>query len=243
MNELDQRLLKLSEEVTAAKGKLNTALRSSVIFYIIIIVGVTAYTLYVGGKIRQLGTPQTVAAMIGNAFKEKMPDFQRQLVQQARTQATIMAKQTIDLGERMIPQAEMLAKAKIDAGISAMIDHTVNKAMPTLLESLKASFDEVCKKKDLITDKKLAEEVAALLAARLAAELDNAIDVSFYNELNKLQQDIDAIAQKAPGKLTQRELAEKRVIIYWLYLVEKAEPGTSPLAEVLRFMPEYKFGK
>ncbi len=243
MNEFDQKIELLSREISDAKAKVNTALRSTVIFYLIIIIGVTVYTLYLGSKIREMATPQTVATMIGSTIKEQMPEVQRQLVQQAKTQAPILAKQTIDAGEKMLPEIEILAKTKIDAGVTMLVDHTVNKAMPVVLEHVKEKFDEISKHKALVSDKKMAETIADILSEEVAGELDKVFNASFYNALNNLQKDIDAIAQKAPGKLTQRELAEKRVIIYWLYLVENAEPGASPLAEVLRLFPEYQFTK
>jgi len=243
MNEFDNKIQQLGKEIADARFKVDTALRSTVIFYIIIIVGVTFYTLYLSSKIQQLATPQTVATMIGSAVKEQMPKIQQQLVQQAKLQAPILAKKTIDSGEKLLPQAEMLIKSKIDAGVASIVDHTFNAAMPVLVERIKGNFDEISKHKNLITDKKTSEAIADLLSVQIASELDKVIDSAFYNELTKFQKDIDAIAQKAPSKITQRELAEKRVIIYWLYLVEKAEPGESPLVEVLRLVPEYKFGK
>jgi len=243
MNDFDKRIEELSKEIAAARTKVDTALRYTVIFYLVVIVGITAYTLYLSTQIQKQATPQTVAALIGNAVRDKMPQIQQQLVQQAKTQAPIMATKTIDLGQRMLPQAEMLIKTKIDAGISSIVDHTINTSLPILTERIKANFDEISKNKKLITDKKTAEAIADLLSTQVALELDKVINMSFYNELDKLQKDLDSIAQKSATKLTQRELAEKRVIIYWLYLIEKAEPGQSPMAEILRLIPEYKFSK
>jgi|GEM_PF-3016323 len=243
MSEFDQKIQTLSQEIAAAKAKVNHTLRNSVIFYIVIIIGVTAYTLYLSNRIQQLATPETVAELIGNTVKTKMPQIQQRLVQEAKVQAPILARKTVDLGEKMLPQAEILVKTKIDAGITAIIDHTVNAALPVLVDRLKTSFDAISQHKNLIADKKTAENIADLLSTQIADELDKVINLSFYDGLTKLQSDIDAIAQKAPGKLTQRELAEKRVIVYWLYLIDKAEPGESPFVELLRFIPEYKFGK
>lgn len=243
MNELNNRVQQLAKEIADARFKVDTALRSTIVFYIIVILGITAYTLYLGYKIQQLATPQTVATMIGSALKDQMPAIQQQLVQQAKIQAPIMAKKTIDAGEKLLPQAEMLIKSKIDSSIETIIDKTVNTAMPVIMDRLKANFDDISKHKNLIADKKTAETIADLLSTGIAAELDKVIDTSFYNEITKLQKDIDSIAQQSAAKITMREMAEKRVIIYWLYLVEKAEPGESPMVELLRLFPEYKFSK
>ena len=195
MNEFDNKIQQLGKEIADARFKVDTALRSTVIFYIIIIVGVTFYTLYLSSKIQQLATPQTVATMIGSAVKEQMPKIQQQLVQQAKLQAPILAKKTIDSGEKLLPQAEMLIKSKIDAGVASIVDHTFNAAMPVLVERIKGNFDEISKHKNLITDKKTSEAIADLLSVQIASELDKVIDSAFYNELTKFQKDIDAIAQ------------------------------------------------
>jgi len=241
MNEFDKKIQELAEEIKTTRFKVDTALRSTVVFYAIVIIGVAAYTLYIGNRIQEYATPQAVAALLGDKVREQLPEICKTLVQQARTQAPIMATKTIDAGEKLLPQMEILAKSKIDAGVAMIIDHTVKATFPALLEQLKPSFDEISKNKSLISDKKTAEDIANILSGQIGIELDKVIDASFYTELSRFEKDIYALAGKAPHKLTQQELAEKRAIVYWLYLVEKAEPGESPLVELLRLVPEYKF--
>lgn len=235
MNEFDKRIQKLSEEIADARFKVDTTLRSTAVFYIIMIVVMTLYTLYVGFQAQEMATPKTVAIMIGDSIRGQMPQLQKKLVSQAKLQAPVMAGKTIDLVEKVIPRVEDVIKTRIDATVEMIVESVFTKMMPQLAESIKGNFDEISKHKSLVSDKKTAEVIADILSAKVAEEMDKITDHNFYNRLNQFQAEIDLLAQKAPSKLTQRELAEKQIIIYWLYLVENAEPGNGPVVEILRF--------
>lgn len=235
MSEIDRKIQDISKTIEQTRFKVDTSVRSTAICYIIIIVLFTVYTIWTGSKIRELATPANIAAMISSKFSERLPELKQTMIEQAKTQAPIMAANTVDMAVNAIPGLEDLAKVQIDATIESVINTAFKEMLPQLQEACKQVLDKVAENKDMVKDSNVSKAVAAELANRIDAELNKIIDNAFYTRLSEFRQEIADMAAKPEKKLTLKELAEKRVIIYWMFLVENEEIGTSPLVESLRF--------
>lgn len=239
MNALDAKISSLGKTLRKEHEKTVTSVKIVALVYGLLAIFVFAYTSYVLVKIKELATPATVAAMAGDYAKEKIPVIKQQLASHVDANAADWAGKIVAQGHKFIPEAGNMAKKQIDSITDTLLQELKTKHLPALKEYLKKNVDEALSRSaDLVNDDKLAKAYAVLLVEELDSELEHIMDTKVYSQIERLHTDIETLINKPKSKLTKREDAEKRILMYWSYLANHRDMGESIFDNKLQKLSE-----
>ena len=224
MTDIDIKLNIIEEKLAAQLKKSKFSLKITAILYLIIVIFVIAYSSYVTSKFKALATPDTIAELLILKAEQSIPVITDYLKDNSHALADSFANQTVDYARSMIPSLGLLIQGNIDVFITRINDEFSSKYLPIIDEYFKLNKTSI-----LQHIKTLSNEDAAKALAEELMERVNFGVLSTGSEFNtamvEFKQELDHLASTPNDKLTRKELAHKRAIGYWVYLVKHAEPG------------------
>lgn len=226
----------LDKTIQDERNKVSSNIKLAAFAYGIIVILVFGYTTFITLRYREMATPKTVAVIVSDAAKNKIPLMSGYLHEHAKTQAPAWADRGFEYLHTMVPEIEKLAKTQIDDIIDGVIKHTQDNYVPQLSKYLDEHVDRLFSNKDVVTDHKLARGISQLLVDELNREIDKVVHDKFYTKISDLRKDVEVIAAKPKERLTKKEDAERRVLLYWMFLVKYGDPGDSKFIESLKFV-------
>jgi len=236
MKDIISKATALEKQVRIEKDKLAWSIKLTILAYGILLIFVFGYTTIAASKIKELATPQTIAVGLADRVERQIPELRKNLEVRVRTHAPVIAAELTAFLHTMIPDAETFARQQLDILADDLIRSTREAYMPQLAQYLSATIDEASKNTDFLRDKNVGKSIAEMLAGDLDKELDKFINDKFFTGTRSLTNDIDALASKSTDKMTALEASEKRVLMYWLFLVKHGEPGDSKIASAVRLL-------
>jgi hypothetical protein len=224
MTDTEKRLDILEEKLTIQLKKSKSSFRNTVIVYVLIIIFVIGYTSYVTSKFKDLATPETIAELLMLKTEETLPTINQYLIDNSQPLADSFANQTVDYTRAMIPSLGLLVQAQLDLFVGQINNEFNTKYMPVIDEYFKENKDSIVQNINTLSN----EQSAELLAKALMEQVDFGV-LNISNEFNtamiKFKQQVNYLAYTRNNKLTKKELAHKRAIAYWMYLVKHADTG------------------
>jgi len=237
MNTNDSEMKCHSLEKTLRKEyeKAIIGVKVTALIYGLLAIFVFAYTSYVYVKIRELATPANVAALAGDYAKEKIPVLKQHLVAQVNANAADWANQLADYAHKeLIPQLGDTAKQQLNNLADMLMQEIKTKHLPALKDYLKKNVDEALSHAEIVSDDKIAKAYAVLLVEELDGEVDKIMDNKIYQQIENLKNEVETLIHKPKAKLTKKEDAEKRVLMYWSYLANHKDMGESLFASKMQ---------
>jgi len=224
MIDSDNRLSIIEEKLALQLKKSKSSFRITLIVYLILIVFVIVYTGYVTNKFKDLATPSTVAELLIMRAEQTIPEITYYLNDNADALAQSFAIQTVDYTRSMIPSLGVLVKGQFDVLIAAINFEFNTKYLPIIDEYFKLHKTEIITSINTLSDEKAAESLANDLMDQVDFSLLN-INEEFSAAILKFKQEVNFLAYTPNNQLTKKELAHKRAIAYWMYLIKHAETG------------------
>jgi hypothetical protein len=233
--ELLKKLEALEKSIVQDKQRAEKSFVTTLVIYGILLIFVIGYTTFLTNSLRATATPETVAAFLGSAVEEQIPELKTYIKENAKTQAPIWAAKAVDYTIDMIPQLESIAKEQIDVLVTSLINQFRNEYMPDVVKFCRENLDMAFKNADIVSDEEMAKAVSGILVEELEDEVDKLLTDKFFFKMKELRKEIDRIATTPDSNMTRRDLAEKRVLLYWTFLVDHAETGQSHFLDAIRF--------
>ncbi len=232
-NNINERIEKLYQAVSKEEKNFVSSLNKALGFYLVIIIILASYTVFLNIKIKELATPSNLAIALNTKIKDTIPFFTKQIKEQMKPGAKQLADKTIESIHALIPKSTEFAKTQIDFYLNDIMSQVENKHLGVLQKIFESSVDEAMKDKDIVQDKNLGKALAAQITAKIDDELKNVINNEMLDSIDKLRMDIESLRAKPVKLMTKNEYAERSFLVYWLYLVNNAQPGESNFADVL----------
>lgn len=233
MNDIQAKIEALTQYVNEESRKISSSTKIVAVFYLLIIILVFAYTAFVSVKLREMATPKTVANYVGMKVTDSIPKLQAFLKDQTQKNAGEWADKAIDIAFEQVPKVENIARTVIDTQADRIIGEAKTNYIPEIAEHFKSNIRESLKDSDILKDEKLAKAMAHTMVGDIEAEMDKYINIELLNRIDTLEKEIAAVMDKPKDKLNQREDAERRALLYSVFLVNYANYDKSVLSKLL----------
>lgn len=232
---INDKIEKLYDSVAKEEKSFVSSLNKALVFYLIVIIILSGYTIFINVKIKELATPTNLAVALNTKIKESIPNFARQIKDQMKPGAKQLADRTVESVQALVPRVTDIAKSQIELYVSELMTQVESDHLAAMQRIFEAGVDETLKNKDIIKDKNLGKALASHITGKIDEELRNIINNEFFNSMDKFRNDIDALRAKPIDKMTKKEYAEKMFIIYWISIVEqsKSDIGSSSFGDVI----------
>ncbi len=238
MNDVEAKINSLEKTLRTEHEKMLSSVKLTALVYGLLAIFVFAYTSYVFTKIKELATPANVAALAGDYAKEKIPLIKQHLAEQVDSNASLWADQLVSHAHKLIPQLGDVAKRQVDSLADTLITEIKSKHLPALKDYLKRNVDEALTHAEIVSDDKIAKAYAVLLVEELDGEMEKIMDNKIYQQIEYIHTEVETLINKPKSKLTKKEDAEKRVLMYWAYLAKHKDMGESIFTEKMKTLTD-----
>ena len=233
MNDIQAKIESLSKYVNEESRKISNSTKVVAVFYLVILILVFAYTAFVSVKLREMATPKTVASYIGTKVTDSVPKLQTFLRDQTQKNAGEWADKAVDIALEQIPRVEGVVKSVIDTQADSIIGQAKTTYIPAIAGHFKSNIREILKDSEVLKDAKLAKAMAHTMVGDIDEEMDKYINAQLLNRIDALEKEVGAVMDKPKDKLNQREDAERRALLYSVFLVNYANYDKSVLSKLL----------
>jgi len=223
MNELHIKIEKLEQDITKQLKKAKLNVFFTIIVYIILAGFIMMYTTFVMYTFKEVATPEVIAELLVGSVQDGVPALTEDINSHSDKYAEMLAKMTIEYARNTIPEVKILIKNYLN-NVANVINNEMNtRCYPIISEYFKIHKADILEAFNTMTD----QEAMAHVINQLINELDECIDIlrlPTIESINNLKADISRLAITPNDKLTKRELAEKRLIAYWMFLLKHEYP-------------------
>ncbi len=218
MSDLKKQLDSLDELIKKDRSSVNTSIAWTAIIYTILVIIAFGYVIAFACWFKQLASPNNFAIMISDKIEERLPEIKNYLIQQSKEKTPELAGQTVKYALESIPQVESLLKGQIDLAAAQLMNEFNGQYVPKITEHMQEVIAKVYKDKDIVSDKNLAKELAALMAKEIDKELNALLLHDYFSQLEYLKAEVAKISNKPESQMTKKEYSEKKLLLYWLFL-------------------------
>jgi len=236
MKDMEKQLSALSEKIEKMQKHSLSSTKTTMIGYVIVVIFVFVYTSMLMLWIKKEVTADNLSAQMkimieGNiltdANREKMVNYCRD---QAPLWADGMVQMTHD---QLIPMMKLKIKSLIDNTTNNGIRILKKDLFPEIKKLIEENANEISKHKD-ITDPRIANEIAKILADESEREINAFINDKVKYRINHLRNQLDEMSEKPYNNLTRKEAAERRLLVNWVYLMEHDEAPSDMFGEFMK---------
>lgn len=222
MNDITMKLEALEKNIESQLKKSKSRIIWTGIIYLIIIIFVFAYTSFIMHELRILAKPPVVAEFIVGQVQSRIPLATENLKKNSNAYADELATKTVAYIRSFIPLIGDMAKGQLDI-TTEMINLQMNEQyLPIIEEYFQDNKDQITDMFNMMTDEQMALEMNNMLFEKLDKNA-TLLNGPIGETVNDLKAKIDKLANTPNSQLTNQELAQKRIIAYWIFLVEYQE--------------------
>ncbi|HBM17468.1 MAG TPA: hypothetical protein DD381_14160 [Lentisphaeria bacterium] len=222
MNDTTSRIESLEKSIDSQLKKSKTSLIAVIAVYIVLVIIVLGYTTFIVTYTKALAKPPVVAEFIISNIQTKVPALTQTLKDNSKAYGSFLAKQTLAYIKSFIPLLANMARGQLDNTVEVINSQMNENYLPLINEYFKLNKDKINEMFRDMTDEQIATQLNEMMYEELDrnAELLNA---PIGDSINQLKARIDKLANTPNSQLNNQELAQKRVIAYWIYLVKYQE--------------------
>jgi len=229
MNDTTSRLESLEKSIDSQLKKSKNGLVAITVIYIILVIIVIGYTTFIVSYTKDLAKPPVIAEFIVGNIQAKVPDLTQNIKDNSKAYGNFLAKQTLVYIKSFIPLLTNMAKVQLDNTAEVINSEMNENYLPIINDYFKLNKVQINAMFKDMTD----EQIAMQLNEMMYEELDkNAelLNVPIGESINQLKAKIDRLANTPNSQLNNEELAQKRIIAYWIYLIKYQDlTGFKPL--------------
>ena len=236
MKDLELKVNSLATKIEDLRAKGDKSTRIATIVYIVLVIFVFGYTTAIMSMLKKKATADSISAIAKVKINDSLlTEGNRQWVlDYCKEQTPLIANGLVMLThDQIIPSIKMKIKDQLDKQVDGIIVRLEKDVYPELNKVLSEHVNELKKHSDL-TDKKVAAELAKLLAKDLDTEMGKFINDKLKSRMDALSLELNRISSKKYSELTAKEAAERRLIVNWVFLMEHHESPANVLGEVLQ---------
>ncbi|GEM_PF-2703341 len=213
----------ISKEMQEKKNKEVSTTKLYAIVYGVLVLFVFGYTTFIFTKLKEVTTPDSISAVVTNKIKDSLPDLNKAILDQTKKNAPVLAEKAVEAVHQVIPQVETVIKDVIDENGKRLVVQIKSELFPQFLKILRDNAKPV-NEASAFTDENTAKELAKTLCKEIEDEINyNIICNDLCHQMDSLRAELEKIVSKPINQLTAKELAERRIIVKWIYLLKKGE--------------------
>jgi hypothetical protein len=223
--ELQNKINEISEQIVSLRKKNIFAARMTIIVYLGLVLFVFFYTAFLMKWIEKSVTANNLSAYSRNMLEKKMltRENSQKILDMCNSHIPGVADMLVQVtNERIIPGARVKIKQVMNKQVDKVINHLEKKILPDMHLVIDENLKKLKKHSDLL-DKDVGAEVSKVLVASIDKELDSIINNKVERRIQLLADELEKIAAKPVDQLTAKEAAERRIIIFWIFLLENDE--------------------
>jgi hypothetical protein len=123
-----------------------------------------------------------------------------------------------------MPSLGILIKDQLNNYSDTILQELSTKYTPALNKYFERHKSSISAGLETLSDEEAAKQLSLMLIEIFNRELDLAC-INLDNSVSELQKKIDVITRKPNSQLTKREYAEKKFLIYWMFIVKHGKMG------------------
>ncbi len=210
----------IAELIAAEEKHMRKSYHWTIGIYTILAIFVLSYTVFLSISIRDLVTPENVAIEVNTKIAQRMPEFRSQFRAVMPDIANQTANLAVDSALQLIPSAAEFAKLGVAKAIDALFASEDGKQVTLLEDYMIKNINESLKREntDLTKEVKLAGIISENLLSDISRELKLIVNNELFSDLNALGERLKLLRTTPTAQLTKKQAAEKKFIVYWLYL-------------------------
>jgi len=243
MNELETKVDALAARLEGIRRKAVTGTITTAIVYGLLVVFVFGYTNFVIVKLKKLATPDNLSALARASFQGQLPALRRSIVTIVKDYAPQLADYVADLPREVLPAIEQQIKDLADSQVDALAVAVKTDLVPRMMEVLDTNAAAINLTAESLKDQSVANGLALLLVDEVELQMEKMFNEQFHRSCLDLRDQIDQLRERPVDKLTNKELAERKLLAGWVFLVEygDAESTYGNVLERLGHMYEFMF--
>ncbi len=215
MSNLKEKIDSLSKAIETEKTILESKSKWTAIIYGILIVIVLAYTLGLYPAIKNATKPEIVSNIVMQKALLSLPQFQAYLQENAVAESRLLGDNLVLSTHSLLEYLDDEADQYLNTLTDKLLKDVEAKYLPQVHDLIVHSFKIMANEKDVIGSEK--ELASTILANDFEKELNVVFDEKFFAKIAKIQKHIVDLLDKDNSELTKQELAEKRIMMCWLY--------------------------
>ena len=227
-NTLETKVNEVADKIEVMKRKNQTSKTVTVLIYLILVIFVFIYTSFLMNWIKGTVTPDSLSAYSRNLVADKMltPENHKKIIAMCHDRIPDVAEKLVQItNDKVIPSARTKIKSIINSKVDKMIEHLETNLLPKLHVVMDKNLKSL-KQHSSLLDEEVGKELSKVLVSNIDRELDSVINNKVEKRITMLADELNRISMKPISKLTAKEGAERRVIIYWIFLLENDEIST-----------------
>ncbi len=240
MSKVSDRIASLENLIQEREIKLNKKIKNSVIIYIVLVICVGIYTTVVGSKIKELTTIENMFEVARGTIAGHVTTLRNEGINKIKGNSDQWAATMVNQGIDVIPQLEKPILMVFDDLNDYVIQHVENVLVPAFTDAIRDNAADLKDRYNEFKDDEKMQGLSLIFVEIFENEMDKYINDKFISEVFDLQFKLNSLAS-SNLELTKREIAQRKIIINWLYLVDNTKAGDSPLSSFIsRFANQAK---
>lgn len=199
----------------AVRGTIITA-----VGYGILVVFVFIYTTVLVNMLRNAATPDNLSAIVKTTIQERLPALRVKAVEYAKENTPKLVEHLATLPRAVIPSIEGRLKGLIDTQVDAMVVTVKGDLVPRMLKVLDDNAAAINLTAESLKDQSVADGLALLLVDEVESKLDEMVNDQFRHSCGEVRAQIDRVHELPLAKMTKQELAERKLLVGWVFLLE-----------------------
>jgi len=234
MNEVAERVAALDEMLQERTKALQKRIKITIGVYVALALIVVWYTSVVLSTMKELTSRKAVAEHVQSYLREQITPKREELVAQLRENSDELAEQCVgSIVKQVVPQVEEIARFILDELADSVAVAIEKQMMPAFVDFIKQDSDKLKAQYADLQDDEVAKGVVGIFVSVIEEELDKVLDRDFEEKAQELQQRLVLLSRAKKGELTKQQDAQRRALMYWSYLAQHHDPGTSIYYDML----------
>ena len=219
MNETISKIESLERSIDSQLKKSKKALIAVVIVYVVLLVFVIGYTTFIVEYIKAVAKPPVVAEFIVGNVQAQVPKLTDNIKKNSDQYGSLLAGQTISYMRSFIPVLTDLAKVQLDKTALIINTEMNQRYLPILNDYFKLNKDQINQMFNNMTDEQIATQMNNMMFEKLDKNVE-LLNGPIGDSINDLRERIERLANTPNSQMNNQELAQKRIIAYWIYLLK-----------------------
>ncbi len=222
MNDTTAKFEALERNIETNLRKSKSGIYLVIIIYVVLVSFVFAYTAFIMRELKILAKPPVVAEFIVGQVQSRMPLLTDNIKRNSNAYADVLANRTVEYARSFIPLIGDIAKGQLDETTEVINVKMKEEYLPIVEEYFKLHKVQISEMFNSLTDEQMAVQMNSMLFERLDKELD-ILNVPLGETINDLDARVNKLANTPNSQLTKQELAQKKIIAYWIFLLNYQE--------------------
>lgn len=216
----------LVKRVEEQRNKVNASSKALSFVYILLALFVVVYTSILSHQIKKAVKNDNISAVLKNIVSEQIAKVPSMLDELVDSQAEPLADSVIASIYDQIPSIESAAKNLIKEYSGAMIAQIKTDLFPQFHAIIRENSAELKTAAEALTDEESTKELAKILVKEIANEIDYShglIVSEAQGKVDEINKHFASLVNKPESQLTNKESSQKRLIVRWLYLIDREQ--------------------